>query len=542
MAEVTRVKNSGRKILPQSDVRVGRTRVTSIIDSTSLCINYCNIRGIRSNINAVHQHLEQVKPEILFLSETQVSAESTDSPDLQYPKYYLHCNFRFKGGVCAFVKSNIACKRILSVENTKYDVIWLKHSGTKSVKFYCCIYRSPNDANFQDFFDYLSLKVDYLLSRFPCCDISILGDFNVHNSKWLQFSSTTNPAGLSAEAFAAAHDLTQMISEPTRIPDNPKHTPHLLDLFLTTNPLLYKTKVCSPLGQSDHCLIEITSEAQLSSVSRKTSRTLWCFKSANWNELRDFYATFPWREYCFKSSSSSDIALLVSEVILMGMELHIPKKQNRIGHCRSQPWFNKACADAVSLKNKSHGIWKSKKTVENHAHYISARNTCKTIINTTKKSFEQRKCNELASCPSGSRKFWSLAKTIGKNFNTSSFPPMSSLDGSVVSDSVEKANLFADIFASNSCLNDSGKVLPPIQSTQFAMKPIHFRHKLLKSIISKLDSNKATGPDGIPAIVLKKCSPELVPVLSKLYSISFFLESFLPRGNCKRTAHSQKKR
>ena len=61
------------------------------------------------------------------------------------------------------------------------------------------------------------------------------------------FNSFLPPAGLSAEAFAAAHDLPQMISEPTRIPDNPKHTPHLLDLFFTTNPLLYKTKVCPPL-------------------------------------------------------------------------------------------------------------------------------------------------------------------------------------------------------------------------------------------------------------------------------------------------------
>ena len=38
------------------------------------------------------------------------------------------------------------------------------------------------------------------------------------------------------------------------------------------------------------------------------------------------------------------------------------------------------------------------------------------------------------------------------------------------------------------------------------------------AVIAQLDPSKATGPDGIPVVVLQKCSPELSPVLSKLYA------------------------
>ena len=46
---------------------------------------------------------------------------------------------------------------------------------------------------------------------------------------------------------------------------------------------------------------------------------------------------------------------------------------------------------------------------------------------------------------------------------------------------------------------------------------VNFSVKTVASIISDLDSSKATGPDGIPVIVLQKCSPELSPISTKLF-------------------------
>ncbi|MPC80690.1 hypothetical protein E2C01_075277 [Portunus trituberculatus] len=40
-------------------------------------INFCNIRGLRSNFQSVEHHLSSTKTHLLFLTETQLS-EATD--------------------------------------------------------------------------------------------------------------------------------------------------------------------------------------------------------------------------------------------------------------------------------------------------------------------------------------------------------------------------------------------------------------------------------------------------------------------------------
>ena len=45
-------------------------------------------------------------------------------------------------------------------------------------------------------------------------------------------------------------------------------------------------------------------------------------------------------------------------------------------------------------------------------------------------------------------------------------------------------------------------------------------------VLLQLNTSKCSGPDGIPAIVLKSCAPELAPVLNKLFQLSYNLGIF----------------
>ena len=84
------------------------------------------------------------------------------------------------------------------------------------------------------------------------------------------------------------------------------------------------------------------------------------------------------------------------------------------------------------------------------------------------------------------------------------------------------------MFSINSTLDDSGHELPDFPSrTDSLLSSLDISPKKVASIIASLDPSKATGPDGIPVIVLQKCSPELSPILSKLYK-KCVLESCFP--------------
>ena len=88
---------------------------------------------------------------------------------------------------------------------------------------------------------------------------------------------------------------------------------------------------------------------------------------------------------------------------------------------------------------------------------------------------------------------------------------MSFRDGTLLSDSANKSNLFIDVFANNFILPDVDT--PPLWD--LISWNILIKHKTVKSIINGFDVNKSPEPDQIPAIVLNKCSL----ILSKLFHL-----------------------
>ena len=71
----------------------------------------------------------------------------------------------------------------------------------------------------------------------------------------------------------------------------------------------------------------------------------------------------------------------------------------------------------------------------------------------------------------------------------------------------------------NSNLDDSGISLPVFPSrTNLELHNISITPKMVKKVITNLDSSKVFGPDSIPVVVLKNCEPELSYILAKLFN------------------------
>ena len=74
-------------------------------------------------------------------------------------------------------------------------------------------------------------------------------------------------------------------------------------------------------------------------------------------------------------------------------------------------------------------------------------------------------------------------------------------------------------FLKNFNLDDSGISLPVFPSrTNLKLHNISVTLKMVKKVTMNLDLSKASGPDYIPVMVLKNCSPELSYILAKLLS------------------------
>ena len=168
-------------------------------------------------------------------------------------------------------------------------------------------------------------------------------------------------------------------------------TPNILDLFLTSNTSAYFVKLFSPLGSSDHNLISVTcSITAVQSQDPPKRRCFWHFNSAEWEDLRQYYSDFPWLDYCLHVRDPSLCAEHITKVITSGMELYIPHTFSNIK--AKKPWFNSACSRAVNDREAANG------TIAIHLLklmpfiYISVRNHAKSILQLTKNSFINRKC------------------------------------------------------------------------------------------------------------------------------------------------------
>ena len=462
---------------------------------------------------------------MLFLTETQIG-NPPDLSYLNYPGFILESKFYPHAGVCVYVSDKICYLRLRDLEVPDFSVMWvLVDTGIDRI-IYASVYRSHSgDRETSRLTDYLSDAAEKAQQRYPSAQLVFLGDFNAHHGEWLFPYQDTDHAGRETYKLAVTHGLSQLVHEPTRIPDVVGHTAYCLDLLLTTDPDRYSVSVSSPLGTSDHCLVKSVSHYSPTDSSPTGTRRVWRYKSADWDEMRHFFAAFPWRQICFSSNDPSCCADAVSSVILQGMEYYIPFADISL-ETKARPWFNAECILAERQKHEAYLAWADarKRKAEDLQNwkkaYNSAAKSCKKVIRKARFDHIGRIGDKLASYPSGSKAFWSLAKSVESNFCRPSLPPLRRTDGSLAHTAKEKADLFAELFAKYSRLDGNSNIPPQLPPYGPKMRAIHvFQKEVLKCMLN-LDVNKASGPDGIPAIVLKRCAAELSPILTRLYRLS----------------------
>ncbi|XP_045449132.1 uncharacterized protein LOC123657655 [Melitaea cinxia] len=429
-----------------------KKRYTQRLHVLPLKVHVSNIRGLHSNLESVHHHLETEKPQLLFLTETQIRCPA-DTAYLSYPGYSLEHRF------------------------------------------------------------------------IPRAGLVILGDFNAHHQEWLYPYQVTDHAGREVRKLALTLDLTQLVNCATRVPDVDTHTANCLDLFLTTDPDRYSITVSAPLGTSDHCLVKSISVCSPPEESPCGPRRVWRYKAADWDEMRHFFSSYPWREACFSSDDPSSCAEAITAVIRQGMEYFIPYSDVATNG-KARPWFDVDCYRAEAKKRSAYTAWAEARTRKSpnsrnlKKAFNQAAKSCKRTLRRARFNHISRIGAKLASYPSGSKAFWSLAKAVESNFCRPSLPPLLRTDGSLAHSAKEKADLFASLFAENSRLDVAGKAPPISTRADCIMAEVRIRQKEILKILQTLDVNKASGPDGIPAIVLRTCAPELSPPPTRLYRLS----------------------
>lgn len=476
-----------------------------------------NAFGLSSKLGEFRHDLLLHGPDIAVVTETKFTPEKISQAEVTFPGYCAPIRkdrSAHGGGVAVWIKSSLAFKHLDVIDTGELEVIWLSvQTANQGSMVLCAAYR-PGSAAETDI--QLLEHIDTVLSsnQLKYSNIIITGDFNVHNQSWLGSCKTTR-AGEAAEDLCSLHGLDQHIHEPTR-------GANTLDLLMSDFPGPVNVNILPPLGKSDHVVIVAELKHAVSREPR-VKRTVWRYAQADWDRLNHFFRSQDW-----ETVLSADVDLSTSRmtaVILAGMERFIP---SRVLSSRPSdpPWWTPECTTAIQRKQKA---WKRHRSMPDdpigREQYKDACHLSSATLYRARHEHMQSAATKLASGSLSNRDWWCQIKRAGGHSRGGDIPVLCDPSGMEHTTNKDKANCFGQFFSqkchvSNDFAPDTP--LPPVIShTNSKLLNVRFRASQVQRELKRLVANKATGPDCIPARVLKQCASSLASPLARLFTLSF---------------------
>ena len=348
------------------------------------------------------------------------------------------------------------------------------------------------------------LKALKLLSRKNSVKKLILvGDFNLPKIDWSNGTGTSTLENIFLDGFAEC-GMIQCVHEATHTKNS------ILDLVLSKNAdHIRNLKIAS---DSLYCFSDhypITFDIIVSCKRRELpKRTMYNYNYADWTNMMSELSAIDWESEIDRLEP--DLAWNKFKNILFEiLDKHVPKFTVKT-EFRS-PWFDSECFQKCKEKEKLHKKFKSNRTVLNELKFRTCRKEFKNLVKAKMRTnFDDQNRNNLT------KKFWSYVKSTSKSTR---IPELVYLNGKTSSDSKTKADMFNEFFYNQ--FSEASQYDVNISFDTGSNFDIDFNVARVRDIISKLDSNKAQGPDDIHGVIFKKCSRVLAKPLSLIFTVIY---------------------
>ena len=318
----------------------------------------------------------------------------------------------------------------------------------------------------------------------------LIGDINVWHKSWLKHSPCDTLEGESLRNICKQHDLKQLVKEPTR-------GPNLLDLVLSSLNGHAVANVVPAIADHKGVLVATDLPAPKETFFE---RTVWDFKHADWESLNKTFVSSCFAED-LRNLDVDDGTVYFTEKVLEMAKQFIPTRRIR-EHKGSHPWLNASCREAIARKHEAEGS----------ENYMQVCEDCTQVLKTAYSDYVAKLRKDLKALPKGSKRWWTLSKALMDCSGVrSGIPSLRKASGEWVHDGAGKAQLFVDAFTSKFELPEdieADATLDQPPST-FMSSFVLVRERWLRKELSKLREDQATGPDELPARILRNCSRSL---------------------------------
>ena len=388
------------------------------------------------------------------------------------------------GGVVLFRRSLHAPVVTFLEESPIAERIWARVETDLGPFLRGLWYRPPNSSD--DHVNSLESEFERLCDGYV--GALLVGDFNIHQRRWLRYSSSNTALGERIQTFAAKHSLTQFVKDPTHVDGN------LLDLVLSSLPFATKSTVTPRIADHNGVLTQIDVPAVTESVIQ---REVWDFKKADWLQLQSLLERQDWS--FLERLSVDEAATEFTNTVLRHCRVCIPTRvcsEKRQSH----PWMTERCAKALA----------ERAVFENTDGYVDACRRCGDVIREEFGKHVDELKAKLRDLPASSKEWWRLSNELLDNVVPRvGLPSMRTSDGTWVHELVDKADLFVEHFSRKSALPPEVEDIDVGDPIGVMNGFVAIRTRTTLKILKDLREDQATGPDKLGARILRRFASQL---------------------------------
>ena len=416
------------------------------------------------------------------------------------------------GGVLIAAKNTLSLNHLLTSKDSELISGTINISQRKKVilTLSFCLYRPPSRQD-QHAADCAIHDISQLRRKHKNDTFILGGDFNLPDIDWdyytIKGTQTSKDINDSFLRMSADLNLQQVVNIPTR-GDN------ILDLLFTSNPgQLNRCRTLPPIGNSDHDIV-LLDLAMCVTRPNPQKREIFLWKKANISgieeQLGNELDTFNRTEF----SDVNSMWAYIKDTIQSTIKKHVPTRRTLAKH--THPWMNSDLRRLSNKKQRAYTQAKRSGATKDWRRYKSLKAELQRESRRAHSAYmEDIVSEDLQKNP---KRIWSYVKS--RKQDSSQIVTLKSKDGYLHSDTASKASILNQQFQSVYTREDLSTLPDLGQSPHPPMNNIVVHERGVLKLLKGLRPFKATGPDEIPAFILKQAATSLAPYLTRIFQLS----------------------
>lgn len=335
-----------------------------------MIVGHLNVRSILTNFDLLRDFVGHNDLDIFGVSETwlNVNIPTTSVEIYQYNFIRVDRDGR-GGGIGLYIRTNIQYQIVIQKADPHLEQLWVK-SLINGKKYVIGVLYRPPTANILHFFDELDKAMSETLPFGE--NIIIMGDFNINLLNYNNSVSFLND-------FLEAHDLKQLVNEPTRVTNSSQS---LLDLLMVSKTECVEYVNVINANVSDHHATIFKGKPFISKPTEKFV-TYRDYKNFNESEFFKDFHMVNWN-HIYSLENVDDMVKYLSENLLRTFNIHAPLK---IVRCTkpAAPWLTFCIRKMMDLRDRAYNSFKKHRTQQKWDYYKTLRNYTRQAIQREKR-------------------------------------------------------------------------------------------------------------------------------------------------------------